>query len=206
MRGRKPRRSVRYYYESVTEPGLVHPSQLYSDRHIEARVVIKKSEHRNSVHHFAQTSPESVLRGHCEGKSEVQAYAAVLKWPLQNVFIVGNVQLLRPPAIPDMPDDDTPSQHYLSVLIRLYVSCEKEKHTIFPGRRRATAFFAPARESRRLSAVTQAAAVTGREARGRPPNAVPREKHRREISKSQWQRKSHDSMTCRNLCIASSGS
>ncbi|GBP53176.1 hypothetical protein EVAR_28519_1 [Eumeta japonica] len=43
---------------------------------------INKSEHRNAVHQFAHTPQESVLRGDCEGKTEVRAYVAMLKSPL----------------------------------------------------------------------------------------------------------------------------
>ncbi|GBO99585.1 hypothetical protein EVAR_730_1 [Eumeta japonica] len=52
----------------------------------EARAAINKSnEHRNAIHHFAHTPQESVLRGECEGKSEVWAYATVLKSSLHNI-------------------------------------------------------------------------------------------------------------------------
>ncbi|GBP16262.1 hypothetical protein EVAR_93630_1 [Eumeta japonica] len=49
----------------------------------EARAVINKSENQNAVHHFAHILQESILRADCAGKSEVRAYAAVLKLPLQ---------------------------------------------------------------------------------------------------------------------------
>ncbi|GBP52403.1 hypothetical protein EVAR_4686_1 [Eumeta japonica] len=44
----------------------------------EPRAAINKSEHRNAVRHFAHTPQESVLRGDCQGKSEMRAHASFL--------------------------------------------------------------------------------------------------------------------------------